>query len=314
MIFSAQWRQCLPIWLIIQQHLVNSSYFHLLYHCQDNFWWPPFAESSQHLVWTLQGLIGSFRTGVASTAAQAGPTDSTIQLSGRVEVISRYILPAACCPSPGLCVAAFVQLRTFHHFTTSFIPYSLLCVCSTKLFMVQTWHVGSPHPFLILYRFGEYWSSHTIGGFLWKITLPKMYLVYACVGVADDKHIVTESSYMWNWGSGPCETFKPVTHFLRDWGWVTWHLWEPLVLTVRTALAYQTLHVSSGLPKSVWDYSAEMPNNWRWRTSRISLPSQCLSVLLPPVFQQPFFVPFQSIKHQLLLLRYSQINIKMKYV
>ena len=29
------------------------------------------------------------------------------------------------------------------------------------------------------------------------------------------------------WGSGPCETSKPVTLFLRDWGWIMCYLREP---------------------------------------------------------------------------------------
>ena len=50
---------CLPIWLFVQQRLVPSSYFHLVHHCQENFWWLPFAESSHHFVWTFQDLMGT---------------------------------------------------------------------------------------------------------------------------------------------------------------------------------------------------------------------------------------------------------------
>ena len=97
-------------------------------------------------------LMGATWAWTMSYASQAGLLDSTIQLLGRWKS------------------SAFTS--TFLIFLyTSFVLYFLLCVCSTKLFIVQALHTWSPLlSFILVWRV---LVLHTIGGYSCKITLLK---------------------------------------------------------------------------------------------------------------------------------------------
>ena len=199
---SAQRRRCLPIWLFVQQYLVPSSYSHLAY----NFWWLPFAETSHHVVLTLQGLMGIV-FGLAQQRLQLRLVSLTQQFNCW-EGGSHQPLPPTCdllsnrwlpylnfCPNTSnisihVCLSLSIHISSLLQFSA--VLGFPLCVCSTKLFIVHS--LQSCSPLLNFIGFGECWCYTPLEDFMQNYTPQNVqYLVYVGVGIIDDKHIVTET-------------------------------------------------------------------------------------------------------------------------